>query len=306
MLLLIPCRPKWFLFPGLLSVLLITGCASIDTALLAASWPRNVQRPALSLETPEVASKPSSRWADLSLAGRKAMKPDHYREAEYHFGRALESLRRVSKHDARVAATLGNLVQLAAIHERLDRRGDAERVMARVMMYADSRGMTKYRALRYDSRYHDLVAQPLGRTSQPLMDREPYDLADLDRMIVRTAHRFSVDPALVKAVVAAESNFEPHAVSHAGAQGLMQLMPATAKEMGVNKPFKPSENLKGGVRYLRMMLDRFGEVPQAVAAYNAGPHAVDQYGGIPPYPETQQYVQRVLNLYRDYSDETAP
>ncbi len=124
--------------------------------------------------------------------------------------------------------------------------------------------------------------------------------APFDRLILRAAESYDVDPALVKAVVAAESNFEPRAVSRVGAQGLMQLMPQTARAMGVRRPFAPSENIRGGVRYLRKLLDRFDDLDHALAAYNAGPDAVMRYGGIPPYPETEAYVTRVLSHYRRY------
>ena len=119
-------------------------------------------------------------------------------------------------------------------------------------------------------------------------------------MIFTAAKEFNVEPALVKAVVAAESNFDARAVSPVGAQGLMQLMPQTARAMGVDWPFDPRDNLKGGVRYLRAMLDRFDDTKYALAAYNAGPEAVDRYGGIPPYRETREYVQKVLRFYASY------
>lgn len=108
----------------------------------------------------------------------------------------------------------------------------------------------------------------------------------------------TVDQALVAAVIEAESGGNPKAVSKAGAMGLMQLMPGTARAMGVADPFDPVQNVAGGTRYLAEMLDRFGSVPEALAAYNAGPGAVEKHGGIPPYPETRHYVQQVLELYR--------
>ena len=116
-----------------------------------------------------------------------------------------------------------------------------------------------------------------------------------DPLIQATAQREGVDPALVRSVVQAESNFNPKAISPAGAKGLMQLMDGTARTLGVRDSFDPVQNVSGGVRYLRQMLDRYdGDERLALAAYNAGPGAVDQYRGIPPYAETQQYVKRVL------------
>jgi soluble lytic murein transglycosylase-like protein len=118
------------------------------------------------------------------------------------------------------------------------------------------------------------------------------------------ARRAGLDPALVRAVVKHESGFDPHATSRAGAQGLMQLMPATARSLGVTDPYDPVQSLEGGTRYLRSLLDRFeGDVALAVAAYNAGPGAVARHHGIPPYPETQAYVRRVLDTYHASIDE---
>jgi soluble lytic murein transglycosylase-like protein len=125
----------------------------------------------------------------------------------------------------------------------------------------------------------------------------PPDLAPLVR---QAAQANGVDPALVAAVARAESGFNPTAVSPAGAQGLMQLMPGTARGLGVTDPFDPAQSLNGGASYLRAQLDRFGDPALALAAYNAGPGAVSRAGGIPPYAETQAYVQRVLGYYEGF------
>lgn len=131
----------------------------------------------------------------------------------------------------------------------------------------------------------------------------PSRSAALDDVILRVARGYRVEPSLVKAVIAAESAFDPGAVSPRGAQGLMQLMPETARDLGVSRPFAVEDNVDGGVRYLRRMLDRYGATDHALAAYNAGPGAVDAHGGIPPYRETQQYIQRVRALHRSYQHE---
>ena len=124
------------------------------------------------------------------------------------------------------------------------------------------------------------------------------EVTPVEDMIMQTAHEYGVDPKLVRAIAIAESDMNQDEVSTAGAIGVMQLMPETAASLGVN-PYDRSENIVGGVRYIRQMLDPFdGNVPLAVAAYNAGPAAVRRYGGIPPYAETQHYVGRVLDLAR--------
>jgi soluble lytic murein transglycosylase-like protein len=120
----------------------------------------------------------------------------------------------------------------------------------------------------------------------------------LDMAIRQAAERAGIDPALFDALVASESGYDPKARSRVGALGLTQLMPATAKEMGVTNPLDPIENLRGGAAFFAKMLDRFGGDPRlALAAYNAGPGAVEKHSGIPPFPETQSYVNRVMSLY---------
>ncbi len=123
---------------------------------------------------------------------------------------------------------------------------------------------------------------------------------ELDSLIEEHSGRNRLDPDLVRAVIRAESGFNPRAVSSKGAMGLMQLMPATAADLDVDDAFDPESNIDGGTRYLRQMFDEFeGQIELALAGYNAGPNAVRHYGGIPPFAETRRYVERVLRDYRD-------
>lgn len=129
-------------------------------------------------------------------------------------------------------------------------------------------------------------------------DRKPLFNTPYDRMITIEAKRFGVDASLVSALIRAESNYEPRAVSRKGARGLMQLMPATARRLSVAYPFDPVSNVRGGVRYLKELLDRFDHRPDLIlAAYNAGENAVETFGGVPPYRETVGYVKRILSWW---------
>jgi soluble lytic murein transglycosylase-like protein len=130
----------------------------------------------------------------------------------------------------------------------------------------------------------------------------PVPPAQIDALVEQNASTWQVDPALIKAVIANESGFNATATSNVGAQGLMQLMPATAASLGVRDAYDPGQNVAGGTRYLRGLLDRFGgDKRLAIAAYNAGPGAVEKYGDIPPYRETRNYVQNVLASFDKYS-----
>ncbi len=121
---------------------------------------------------------------------------------------------------------------------------------------------------------------------------------DLAAVIERHARSQSLEPKLVRAVIQAESGYNVQALSNKGAMGLMQLMPGTATELAVDDPYDPDQNIRGGTTYLRFLLDRFNNrMELALAAYNAGPGAVDRHSGIPPYRETQAYVRRVLSLF---------
>lgn len=121
---------------------------------------------------------------------------------------------------------------------------------------------------------------------------------DLNALILKHARAYNLDPLLVELVIRHESNFNPQARSPVGAQGLMQLMPGTAAGLGVTDPLDPDQNVRGGVQYLSDQLRRFKDLRMALAAYNAGPGAVLEHGGVPPYPETQYYVSTIHGEYR--------
>ena len=127
---------------------------------------------------------------------------------------------------------------------------------------------------------------------------------DFEGLIKSASTKYNVDEDLIRSVMRQESGFNPNAVSVCGASGLMQLMPETAKDLGVKNIMDPEDNLMGGVKYLRQMLDRYdGNKTKALAAYNAGPGNVDKYGGVPPFAETQNYVKNILAMYDGYKNK---
>jgi len=141
----------------------------------------------------------------------------------------------------------------------------------------------------------ELYVKPFGQTFNS-------PKTEVDEIIRKCAKENNLDENLVKAVIKAESGFNTQARSPVGALGLMQLMPSTAKGLGVNNPLDPEQNVAGGTKYLKNLINRFdGRLDFALAAYNAGSGAVKKYGGIPPYPETQNYVKRVLNYQKEFS-----
>ncbi|MEF8889534.1 MAG: lytic transglycosylase domain-containing protein, partial [Desulfohalobiaceae bacterium] len=132
---------------------------------------------------------------------------------------------------------------------------------------------------------------------------EIYSRKELKWLVRKYGAEYGVDPNLGVAVLKVESDFRRKAVSSSGAQGLMQIMPVTQKDLGVVNPFDPEENIAAGVRYLGKLLDRYNNLRLAIAAYNAGPGKVDQYGGIPPYQETEEYVERVISFYSRFENQ---
>lgn len=158
--------------------------------------------------------------------------------------------------------------------------------------FVDEEGVVHYTNAPPDAAYQRFVT----RSSAPTASRQTVP-GGYSAEIQEAAHRHGVDARLVNAVIAVESAGNPRAVSSKGAQGLMQLMPATADVLGVRDPFNPRDNIDGGVRHLRGLLDSFGDLSLALAAYNAGAEPVRSYRGIPPYPETQEYVRKILGLY---------
>ncbi len=150
-----------------------------------------------------------------------------------------------------------------------------------------------------------IVGDGAKQRSSPGVRRPPRPRAapwEMEVWIREAADRLALDPDLIRAVIQVESDFDPRATSHKGAMGLMQLMPETAASLAVRDPYDPRQNIRGGSDYLSRMLRRFGRTDLALAAYNAGPEAVARHGGVPPYAETRDYVEKVLRLHRHDPD----
>lgn len=178
-------------------------------------------------------------------------------------------------------------------------------VNADIYRYVDEDGIVHFTDAPTDKRFkifmRDLKKDKELRTR--LRFASSANSAEYAQLIKICSEKYGVSQSLVKAVIQAESGFDPNAVSSKGASGLMQLMPATAKSLKVADRFDPKENVDGGVKYLRFLLDTFrGDVALAVAAYNAGLNRVAKYGGIPPYNETRVYVSRVLSYMKSYQE----
>lgn len=165
--------------------------------------------------------------------------------------------------------------------------------------YTDENGTVHLSNVPSDSRYRRV--SPAPRRPAPRLAR-----AEVDRLVARYSRRHDLPPALLRALIKTESDFNPVAVSRAGAIGLMQLMPQTALRLNVRNPYDPEQNVRGGSAYLRALLDHFeGNLALALGAYNAGVSAVESYNALPPYPETRRFVQKVLRNYRRYLEVSA-
>ncbi|MEW6594473.1 MAG: lytic transglycosylase domain-containing protein [Thermodesulfobacteriota bacterium] len=176
---------------------------------------------------------------------------------------------------------------------------------AEIFTYKDSSGKVFYTNIPVGAPYHPMIFRVTrgGRRS----NIKPGNPADFEHHVRAAASHYDIDPHLIKAVIKIESNFDHLAVSEKGAKGLMQLMPGTAADMNVYNLFDPRENIMGGACYLKQMLGRFnGSLPLALAAYNAGPGAVERFGGIPNFEETQRYVRSVLLYYRKLATAGLP
>jgi len=172
---------------------------------------------------------------------------------------------------------------------------------AEVWVFTDERGNQHFSDTRQHMGYRPFESTPKMSTLDRQKTGKRAASFRYDRLIELASQTHKLSPDLVKAVIHAESRFQPKAVSHRGARGRMQLMPATAGELGVDDPFDAWQNIEGGTRYLGQLVRRFeGDINLALAAYHAGATTVQRYGGVPPYRETRRYVKRVLTLYRRY------
>jgi len=173
--------------------------------------------------------------------------------------------------------------------------------LADIYKYVDEEGVIHFTNVPTDGKFKLFYREkPVHFQSELGLQLEKYD-----HLIFKASEKYNVEYNLIKAVIKAESNFNPQAVSRAGARGLMQLMPKTAYAYQVQDSFEPESNIEAGVRYLRYLLNLFqGNLHLALAGYNAGENAVIKNKGVPPYPETRTYVQRVLRFYQEYGKET--
>jgi len=166
---------------------------------------------------------------------------------------------------------------------------------ADIYRYKDETGVWHFTNIRSDRRYRLFIKTDRLEVTQYIIN--------YDKIINRAATEFDVDPHLIKAVIMAESSFDPEAVSEKGAQGLMQLMPTTSEDMNVENPFNPEENIFGGTKYLSLLLKKFNhDKKMALAAYNIGPTVVSNHNSVPPVPQTERFVEKVIEYYMEFKE----
>jgi soluble lytic murein transglycosylase-like protein len=188
--------------------------------------------------------------------------------------------------------------------------GPVSMLHAEIYKYTDEDGMVNYTNIKPANQRNVKTFSFPCYVSDPKCQQLDWERIPLNRLafsdvIQASAEVFTIDESLIRAIIHAESAYQPEALSPQGAQGLMQLMPATQKELQIENVFDPVSNIEGGTRYLAGLMKEFDQnIELAAAAYNAGPGAVRKYGGIPPYKETREYVRRVKILYRRYSSES--
>ena len=171
-------------------------------------------------------------------------------------------------------------------------------IQADIYMYRDAKGVMHFTNVPVSADYRLFVSNTEPRFKKTRNNKK------FDRIIQDASQRYGVDFSLIKAIIRAESCFDHLAISRKGARGLMQIMPQNFKTLDIQDPFDPHQNIMGGARYFRSLLDRYqGELGLTLAAYNAGPTAVDRYRRIPPYAETQDYVEKVLRFYEQYKNK---
>jgi len=195
----------------------------------------------------------------------------------------------------RVAALIGVLLFITTAYTP---------ALADIFVYVDKKGVMHFSNAPSHSRYRVYMKEKSSAPAQVVRKIKP-DTDKYDHLIAESCRLHGVDFALVKAVIRAESCFDPYAISSKGAEGLMQLMPETSKRLNVANPFDPHENIKGGVQYLKYLLNRFNsDLRLSLAAYNAGETVVAQVNGIPNYRETKNYVAEVLRYYQEYKKKS--
>ena len=295
-------------------------------ALLGGSvtaWAQGAHRRTLADQPPEVAEEGSTGAEQLLARGRAALDNQNFAlaaqsyclaahlghvDGQYRLGRLLLQQRNFPRAQAQARFVL----QMAA------EQGHTEALL----FIREGTAFSQQAALRPaclpappTSLASAWMPASFDPTAQPVSAKEiSHYLAQLDekrqpwaKLLQERAPLYGIDPRLAVSIVRAESNFDPNAQSQANALGLMQLMPATAQRFGVRDPQDPAQNIEGGLAYLRWLLKRFDhDVVKTTAAYNAGEGAVDRYQGVPPYPETQAYVERILHFYRAARHKAPP